>query len=52
MTSLVVNLWICAAVTAGCWLASVLTREYSWTDRMWSIAPVVYVWVLDRKSVV
>ena len=45
MTPLVVNLWICGAVTAGCWLASVLTREYSWTDRMWSIAPVVYVWV-------
>ena len=45
MTLLVVNLWICGAVTAGCWLASVLTREYSWTDRMWSIAPVVYAWV-------
>lgn len=50
MTSLVVNLWICAAVTAGCWLASVLTREYSWTDRMGSIAPVVYAWVFATSA--
>ena len=45
MSPLELNVWICGAVTVGCWLASVLTREYSWTDRMWSIAPVVYVWV-------
>jgi steroid 5-alpha reductase family enzyme len=45
VTPLALNLWICGAVTAGCWLASVLTREYSWTDRMWSIAPVIYAWV-------
>jgi steroid 5-alpha reductase family enzyme len=50
VTSLVVNLWICGAVTAGCWLASVLTREYSWTDRVWSIAPVAYVWVFAARA--
>lgn len=50
MTSLVVNLWICGAVTAGCWLASVLTREYSWTDRIWSITPIVYAWVFAARA--
>ncbi|WP_106394804.1 DUF1295 domain-containing protein [Enhygromyxa salina] len=33
----------CAAVAASCWLLSVVTREYSWVDRVWSIAPVAYV---------
>jgi steroid 5-alpha reductase family enzyme len=45
-----VNLWICGAVAVGCWLASVLTREYSWTDRVWSITPVVYVWVFAARG--
>jgi steroid 5-alpha reductase family enzyme len=50
MSSLAPALWICGAVTAGCWLASVLTREYSWTDRVWSIAPVAYAWVFAARA--
>ena len=50
MTSLAINLWICGGVAAACWLASVLTREYSWVDRLWSIIPVVYVWVFAAKA--
>jgi steroid 5-alpha reductase family enzyme len=34
---------IAGAFAATCWLASLLTREHSWTDRLWSIVPVVYV---------
>ena len=45
MGPLVVCLAICAAIIVGTWVASVATREYSWVDRVWSIAPVVYVWV-------
>ena len=33
---------ICLGITAATWLLSVLTREYSWVDRIWSIAPAVY----------
>ena len=40
-----VCLLICAALTAATWIASIATREYSWVDRIWSIAPIVYVWV-------
>ena len=36
---------ICAAICLFTWTASVLTRDSSWVDRMWSIAPVIYVWV-------
>lgn len=34
---------VCASVAGLCWLLSVLTREYSWVDRLWSIMPPVYV---------
>jgi steroid 5-alpha reductase family enzyme len=45
MSPLLVCLVICAVITALTWLASVISREYSWVDRIWSVAPVVYVWV-------
>jgi len=50
MSALEVNLWICGGVIVACWLASVLTREYSWTDRLWSVAPVVYAWVFAARA--
>ena len=43
MEPLVLCLWIFAGVSVATWLLSVVTREYSWTDRIWSIIPVVYV---------
>ncbi len=36
-------LWIFAGACAATWLLSVVTREYSWTDRIWSLIPIVYV---------
>jgi steroid 5-alpha reductase family enzyme len=33
----------CAAMAACCWLASIVTGNYSQVDRLWSIAPPVYV---------
>ena len=45
MAPLLVCLAICAVATALTWLASVVTHEYSWVDRIWSVVPVVYVWV-------
>jgi hypothetical protein len=43
MDALRVCLFVFAGVTLGTWLVSVLTREYSWVDRIWSIVPVAYV---------
>ena len=43
MNAFPVCLWVFAGVCAVCWLLSVLTREYSWVDRIWSLVPVVYV---------
>jgi steroid 5-alpha reductase family enzyme len=38
---------ICTAI-AVCllvWIASLITHDHSWVDRIWSIVPVVYVWI-------
>src|SRR3954451_15952951 len=50
MQPLIVCLWICAATIVATWLLSVTTREYSWVDRIWSISPIVYVWVFAAAS--
>ncbi|MEL4318638.1 DUF1295 domain-containing protein [Leifsonia sp. YIM 134122] len=50
MQPLVVCLWICAGTIVATWLLSVLTREYSWVDRVWSLSPIVYVWVFAAAS--
>ena len=33
---------LCIALAIVCWVLSILTREYSWTDRLWSVVPAVY----------
>jgi steroid 5-alpha reductase family enzyme len=43
MEPVVACVWIFAGASAITWLLSVLTREYSWTDRLWSIIPIVYL---------
>lgn len=35
---------------AFCWVMSLITREHSWTDRLWSILPVIYVWVFAASA--
>lgn len=35
--------WVAATLAALCLALSIVTREYSWVDRLWSIAPVLYV---------
>jgi steroid 5-alpha reductase family enzyme len=43
MSPLHVAALACAAVAGVCWILSIITREYSWVDRIWSIMPPVYV---------
>jgi steroid 5-alpha reductase family enzyme len=45
MSPLVAVLIIVAVVCAFTWITSLITHEHSWVDRLWSIVPVVYVWV-------
>jgi steroid 5-alpha reductase family enzyme len=43
--SLLPSLQVCLGTIVGCWALSVVTREYSWVDRIWSVIPVVYAWM-------
>ncbi len=42
---------IAALACVFCWVASEITGDTSWVDRLWSIVPVVYVWVFAIAAV-
>ncbi|TXK17726.1 DUF1295 domain-containing protein [Homoserinibacter sp. GY 40078] len=50
MTPLIVVIVIAAAASAFVWVSSLITRDTSWVDRLWSIVPVIYVWVFAAGS--
>jgi steroid 5-alpha reductase family enzyme len=41
--SLQTALYACAALAAASWLLSLVTGNFSWVDRLWSLAPLGYV---------
>ncbi len=43
MDIVVIVIGIAVAVSLFTWVASLITRDYSWVDRIWSIVPIVYV---------
>ncbi len=36
------TVYVCVALAALCWVLSLLTDDYSWVDRLWSVVPAVY----------
>jgi steroid 5-alpha reductase family enzyme len=52
MDPLLIVLGIAAAVSIFCWVASLITKDTSWVDRIWSIVPAVYVWVFAVAALV
>ena len=47
---LVLPVQLFAGIAALCWLLSVITREYSWVDRTWSIMPGVYAYTFAARA--
>ena len=45
MTPILLITLISGAACLFAWIASLITGDTSWVDRMWSIVPAVYVWV-------
>ncbi|MFT4085832.1 MAG: DUF1295 domain-containing protein [Gordonia sp. (in: high G+C Gram-positive bacteria)] len=45
MGPLLIVIVLAAAAALFCGVTSVITRETSWVDRLWSIVPAVYAWV-------
>jgi len=41
---------ICASSALYCFVVGQLTRNYSQMDKLWSILPIAYVWVIAAKS--
>ena len=41
---------VCLAIMGSTWLLSVITREYSWVDRIWSVAPAVYALIVANAA--
>jgi steroid 5-alpha reductase family enzyme len=35
-------LWVTGGLALLCWVLSVITKEYSWVDRLWSIMPALF----------
>ena len=51
MTPLTVVLIVFGVVCAFCWIASLITKDTSWVDRLWSIVPAVYVWIFAISAI-
>ncbi len=45
MSPFIVVALTAAGVCLFTWITSLITHEHSWVDRLWSIVPVVYVWI-------
>ena len=41
---------LAALAVLGVWIASLITGDHSWVDRIWSIVPAVYVWVFAAAA--
>jgi steroid 5-alpha reductase family enzyme len=50
MSPLLVVVLLAAAVCTFCFVASVVSKDNSWVDRLWSIVPVAYVWVFAMAA--
>ena len=50
MSPLALTVIIAAAACAFAWIASLVTGDTSWVDRLWSIVPVIYVWVFAATA--
>ena len=47
---LVLPVQLFVGIAALCWLLSVITREYSWVDRTWSIMPGIYAYTFAARA--
>ncbi len=45
MSPLFVSVSASAGVILFVWVASLITHDHSWVDRLWSIVPIAYVWI-------
>lgn len=42
--TLLLSVYAVAGVAGLCWVLSIITKDHSWVDRLWSIVPFGYLW--------
>ncbi len=47
MTPLLVLVVLAGVIATGCWILSLITHDTSQVDRIWSIAPPIYLWIFS-----
>jgi steroid 5-alpha reductase family enzyme len=47
---LVIALYTTVGVCLFVWIASLISHDHSWVDRIWSIVPVAYVWIFAGSA--
>ncbi|GAA5207279.1 DUF1295 domain-containing protein [Microbacterium kyungheense] len=52
MDPLLLVLIVAGVAAAFCWITSLVTNETSWIDRIWSIVPVIYVWIFAAAALI
>lgn len=50
MEPLTIVVLIAAVASAACWIASLVTKDTSWVDRLWSILPAAYIVVFAQAA--
>jgi steroid 5-alpha reductase family enzyme len=50
MSALPAIFWTFVGVCAVVWALSLVTRDYSWVDRIWSLIPVAYLWIFAAHA--
>ncbi|MGN6427385.1 MAG: DUF1295 domain-containing protein [Leifsonia sp.] len=50
MEPFLICLWVLAGVCTLTWVLSLITGEHSWVDRIWSVVPLVYVWIFAAAA--
>lgn len=45
VNALLVVMILATAVCVFCWIASLISGDTSWVDRIWSVVPIAYVWI-------
>lgn len=43
-------IYICLVISLACFVVAEITKNYSQTDKLWSITPIIYAWVATAYS--
>lgn len=44
------TVWVCFAAATVCYLISVLAKNYSQVDKLWSVMPILYAWIVAADT--